>query len=102
MSGLRQTPIHSALYRPTQVLGCDRALVIVSLTVSAWMALGSMDLIGMVSGAVFAFLAIAVFRRMAKADPMMREVYFRHIKYAPYYHPFSRPARNHEKKGREY
>lgn len=93
---LRRTSLPAALYRPAQILGCDRRLVVFSMSVSVWMA-GSADVIGVSSGLVFAFLSLYVFRRMAKADPLMREVYFRHIRYVGYYPPFSRPSRSIKK-----
>lgn len=95
---LRQTSLPAALYKPAQILGCDRGLVIFSMSVSVWMA-GSADVIGVSSGLAFAFLSLYVFRRMAKADSLMREVYFRHIRYAGYYPPFSRPSRSTRKDG---
>ena len=36
-------------------------------------------------------LGMFVLRRMAKADPDMSRVYMRHVKYARYYPPRSRP-----------
>lgn len=98
---LRQTPFPAALYRPAQILGCDRRLVIFSMSMSLWMT-SSADVVGVSSGAAFALVSLYVFRRMAKADPLMREVYFRHIKYADYYPPFSRPSRNEKRSGKGY
>lgn len=99
MNGLRQTPLHSALYRPAQLMGCDRTMIILSLGLSAGLFLGCMDMVGAVSGAVFAVLSVYVLRKMAKADPLMRQVYMRQTKYAGYYHPFSRPYGHSKEKG---
>ena len=98
MSGLRQTPLHRALYRQPQILGCDRMLAIIAFTFSALMIAGCMDLVGIVCGMSFASFSLYALRRMAKADPMMREVYLRQIQYGNYYHPFSRPFRRSKEK----
>lgn len=38
-------------------------------------------------------VVVGLLRMMAKADPLMRRVYLRHIKYRPYYRPTSTPWR---------
>ena len=95
---LRQTSLPAALYKPALIMGCDRKLLVCSMCASVWMA-GSADIIGVSSGLICAFLSVYVFRKMAKSDPLMREVYFRHIKYAGYYPPFSRPFRDGKGEG---
>ena len=102
MEGLREVPIHSALYRPTQLMGCDRTMVIVTMGASALIFFSCMDIFGAVSSVILALLSVWALRRMAKADPMMRQVYLRQVKYAGYYHPFSRPFRNSNKDERGY
>ena len=38
---------------------------------------------------------VGILRMMAKVDPMMRQVYLRHIRYQPRYRPTSTPWRKY-------
>ena len=44
-------------------------------------------------GTVIWIVVVGLLRMMAKADPLMRRVYLRHIRYRPYYRPTSTPWR---------
>ncbi len=93
MEGLRRTPVHHVLHRPNLVLGGDRNLVVFSLLMSIGVALNGMTKIAVAVGAVIWFLSLFCFRKMAKADPMMRQVYMRQRKYKQFYAPRSTPWR---------
>jgi len=48
-------------------------------------------------GTLLWFGALYLLRLMAKADPLMRQVYLRHRKYKRYYPPRARPFRKNIK-----
>jgi type IV secretion system protein TrbD len=92
---LARSRIHRALSRPSHLMGADRELVLIT-------ALATVILIFVVLTWFSALFGIAVWlgvigalRLMAKADPMMRQVYVRHIGYRPSYRPTSSPWRRY-------
>lgn len=94
-SGLHRSRIHRALSRPNLLLGADRELVLIT-------GLAAVILIFVVLTWFSALLGLAIWtgivgllRIMAKADPMMRQVYLRHIRYRPRYRPTSTPWRKY-------
>lgn len=93
MSGLRHTPFHRALHRPNLIWGGDRELMLFTLMISGVMVIASMNMVSFIAGLVLGSFCVYVLRRMAKADPLMRQVYLRQAKYNRYYPPFSRPWR---------
>jgi type IV secretion system protein VirB3 len=93
MDAFRTTPFHRALHRPQQILGAERNLVLSTGLACAVLAIPSMSLSAAAVAAAIWFLALQVFRRMAKADPDLSSVYRRQLRFAAYYAPFSRPWR---------
>ena len=92
---LARSRIHRALSRPNHLMGADRELVLLT-------GLATVILIFVVLTWFSALLGIAIWigiigalRMMAKADPMMRQVYVRHIGYRPSYRPTSTPWRRY-------
>jgi len=81
----REITIHQSANRPNQILGGDRELVLVSVLVAVSLAFSLASLWGVALSVGFWVSAIAVFQRMGKADPMMRHVYMRHIRYSSFY-----------------
>ena len=77
----REITIHQSANRPNQILGGDRELVLVSVLVAVSLAFSLASLWGVALSIGFWISAVAVFQRMGKADPMMRHVYMRHIRY---------------------
>jgi type IV secretion system protein TrbD len=77
--------IHQSANRPNQLLGGDRELVLVTILVSVSLAFSLATFWGFVVAFAFWIAAIAVLQRMGKADPMLRQVYMRHIRYRPFY-----------------
>lgn len=92
---LVRSRIHRALSRPNHLMGADRELVLLT-------GLATVILIFVVLTWFSALLGIAIWigvvgalRMMAKADPMMRQVYLRHIQYRQAYRPTSSPWRRY-------
>ena len=81
----REIVIHQSANRPNQILGGDRELVLLALLVSVSLAFSLATLWGVAVAVTFWLAAIAVLQRMGKADPMLRQVYMRHIRYRPFY-----------------
>lgn len=81
----REIVIHQSANRPNQILGGDRELVLLAILVSVSLAFSLATLWGVVIAVVFWIGAVAVLQRMGKADPMLRQVYMRHIEYRRFY-----------------
>jgi type IV secretion system protein TrbD len=85
MERAREVTFHQSANRPNMLLGGDRELVLMSALFAAVLIFTLAKLWAATAGVVFWLIALAVLRRLAKADPMMRQVYIRHIKYKPFY-----------------
>lgn len=81
----REIVIHPSVNRTNQILGGDRELVLLTLLISVSLAFSLASLWGVGLAVGFWIGAIAVLQRMGKADPMLRQVYLRHIRYRPFY-----------------
>jgi type IV secretion system protein VirB3 len=81
----REIVVHQSCNRPNLLLGGDRELVLLSAILSAMLAFVIATWWGAVSGIVLWAFAVAVLNRLGKADPLMRQVYIRHIHYKPFY-----------------
>ena len=77
--------IHQSANRPNQILGGDRELVLIAMltAISLAFSLGSWWGIGL--SVAFWIGAVAVLQRMGKADPLLRQIYVRHIRYKSFY-----------------
>ena len=91
---LARSRIHRALSRPNHLMGADRELVLLT-------GLATVILIFVVLTWFSALLGIAIWigvvgalRLMAKVDPMLRQVYLRHVRYRQTYRPTSSPWRS--------
>jgi type IV secretory pathway TrbD component len=93
MSTLRRTPIYRALHRPQLLLGGDRELVLVSGLLCFGLAAAAVNVTAIVVGTLLWFVCLALLRRIARADPDMRRVYARYLRYRSYYPARSRPYR---------
>ena len=76
---------HQSANRPNQLLGGDRELVLVTILVSVSLGFSLATLWGIGLAVVFWIASIAVLQRMGKADPLLRQVYMRHIRYRSFY-----------------
>jgi type IV secretion system protein VirB3 len=81
----REIVIHQSANRPNQILGGDRELVLLTILVSVSLAFSLATLWGFALALGFWIGAIAVLQRMGKSDPMLRQVYLRHIRYRSFY-----------------
>lgn len=81
----REIPIHQSPNRPNTLLGGDRELVLVTIMVAVGMGFSLATWWGVVLAAFFWFGAVGVLQRMGKADPLLRQVYLRHIRYGNWY-----------------
>ena len=88
----REIVIHQSANRPNQILGGDRELVLIAMltTISLAFSLGSWWGIGL--SVAFWVGAVAVLQRMGKADPRLRQIYVRHIRYRAFYPAKSGPS----------
>jgi type IV secretory pathway TrbD component len=81
----REVMIHQSANRPNQLMGGDRELVLVSLLTSVALAFSLASWWGLCVSVAWYVGAMAVLKRMGKADPLLRQVYMRHIRYRPFY-----------------
>ena len=95
---LRRVTIHRAGIRPHLFLGGDRELVLFSGLLTAALTVTSFQWASIITGVVLWTVALFLLRRMAKADPLMRQVYQRQLLYGRYYPARSRPYRENRRK----
>jgi type IV secretion system protein TrbD len=81
----REIIIHQSANRPNLLMGADRELVLLTAMLSAALVFVIATWWGIVLGAMLWVAAVAILQRMGKADPMLRPVYARHVKYQPFY-----------------
>lgn len=86
---LPRAPVHDAFTRHFLMKGAERTPAMVSAIFSLYMTfLITMRFAiwyGIPVGLVLWTVCIEILRRMAKADPQMCSVFFRHIKYKSFY-----------------
>jgi type IV secretory pathway TrbD component len=81
----RELPIQQSANRPSQILGCDRELLLCALLAAVLLGFGLSTWWGMLLAVAFWFGSLGILSRMGKADVMMRQVYWRHLRYAAFY-----------------
>lgn len=94
-SGLERSRIHRALSRPNLLMGADRELVLVTGLAAVILIFVVLTWYAALFGLAIWLIAVGALRLMAKADPLMRKVYLRHIKYNIHYRPTSTPWRRY-------
>ena len=94
-SRLDRVRIHRALSRPTLLFGADRELVLMTGLTAVILIFVVLTVVSTVIGFVIWIVVIGLLRMMAKADPLMRQVYLRHMKYRSHYRPTSSPWRKY-------
>lgn len=90
---LTRSRIHRALSRPNHLMGADRELVLVTGLASVILIFVVLTWFSALFGTAIWIAVVAALRMMAKADPMMRQIYLRHIGYRPTYRATSTPWR---------
>jgi len=93
MSGLRRHRIHRALSRPNLLMGADRELVLITGLAAVILIFVVLTVYSAIFGVAVWIVIVGALRIMAKSDPMMRQVYLRHISYRPMYWPTTSPWR---------
>lgn len=81
----REVVIHQSANRPNLLLGGDRELVLITMMVAAGLAFSLATLWGIGLAIVYWIVSMGVLQRMGKADPLLRRIYFRHIRYLAFY-----------------
>ena len=81
----REVVIYQSANRPNLLLGADRELVLVTIMVAGGLAFSLATWWGVGVAVMVWIVSIAILQRMAKADPLLRRVYLRHIRYAGFY-----------------
>jgi len=66
-------------------------MVLFAMLIAACLIFAVMTWWGVLTGLVFWWTSVAVLHRMGKADPLLRRVYVRHIRYTDFYPAKSRP-----------
>lgn len=94
-SRLDRVRIHRALSRPALLFGADRELVLMTGLIAVILIFVVLTIISAVVGFVIWMVVVGLLRMMAKADPLMRQVYLRHMKYRSHYRPTSSPWRKY-------
>ncbi|TPJ81953.1 conjugal transfer protein TrbD [Mesorhizobium sp. B2-5-13] len=92
---LARARIHRALSRPNHLMGADRELVLLTGLATAILIFVVLTWFSALFGVAIWIVVMGALRVMAKADPMMRQVYVRHIGYRPSYRPTSTPWRRY-------
>lgn len=100
----RKIPIHQATNRYNLLWGADREMMLTTgllaftlIFVSA--SSPSLQALPGIGFGVLVWLAgLVLLRMMAKADPLMRQVYIRHIRYRAYYPAHATPYRKNNRK----
>ena len=81
----REVLFHQSANHPTQLMGCDRELLLIAMLAAVLLAFSLATWWGILLALVFWLGAAAVLSRLGKADPMMRQVYLTHMRYRPFY-----------------
>ncbi|CAK7261811.1 MULTISPECIES: conjugal transfer protein TrbD [unclassified Shinella] len=92
-SNLSRSPVHRALSRPNLLMGADRELVLLTALAAIILIFVVLTWYAALFGLAIWLIAVAALRMMAKADPLMRRVYVRHISYKAFYRATSSPWR---------
>src|ERR1700740_293079 len=93
---LARAKIHRAGIRPHLFLGGNRELVLFTGLIAFALTVPSFQWPSIVTGIVLWLVVLFLLRRMAKADPLMRTVYLRQLRYGRYYPARSRPWRDNK------
>lgn len=92
---LQRVRIHRALSRPNLLFGADRELVLVTGLATVILIFVVLTPISAIVGIAIWMVVIGLLRMMGKADPLMRKVYLRHIRYRSRYRPTASPWRRY-------
>ena len=86
MDETRRTSIHSSLTRPLLLAGAERELVLINGTAIAALIFGvGFHWVSLTVAGLLATIGHWALTRAAKYDPQLSRIYFRHVRYQPYY-----------------
>jgi len=94
-SALQRNRIHRALSRPNLLMGADRELLLVTGLVAIILIFVVLTVYYALFGVTVWIVIVSLLRMMAKSDPLMRQVYARHISYKSHYRPTAAPWRRY-------
>lgn len=94
MSTLAVNHIHRALSRPNLLMGGDRELVLITGLAAIILIFVVLTVYSVIIGIAIWVAVVGLLRQMAKADPMMRRIYLRHLRYRHDYRATSTPWRH--------
>lgn len=92
-SSLSRSRVHRALSRPNLLMGADRELVLLTGLAAVILIFVVLTWYAALFGIAVWLVVVAALRMMAKADPLMRRVYIRHVSYKAFYRATSSPWR---------
>jgi len=92
---LRRNRIHRALSRPNLLMGADRELVLITGLASVILIFVVLTIYSALLGVALWSAIVGLLRLMAKSDPLMRQVYVRHVSYRSVYKATSSPWRRY-------
>lgn len=92
---LHHNRIHRALSRPNLLIGADRELVLITGLAAVILIFVVLTVYSALFGIAIWIVIVGLLRMMAKSDPLMRQVYVRHISFAHYYRPTVAPWRKY-------
>jgi type IV secretion system protein VirB3 len=92
---LQHNRIHRALSRPNLLMGADRELVLITGLAAVVLIFVVLTIYSAIFGVAMWIIIIGLLRMMAKSDPLLRQVYIKHISYKPYYRPTASPWRKY-------
>src|SRR5215472_8753482 len=81
----REITIHASVHRPRLILGADRELVLFVGLISAILVFALVRWWSILMGVLLWLVGVALLVRMGKEDPLMRQVYLRHVRYQAFY-----------------
>ncbi len=81
----REIVVHQSANRPHLLLGGDRELVLFAALMSAMLIFALVTWWGIVAGIALWVGSVAALSRMGRFDPMLRQVYVRHVRYRTFY-----------------
>lgn len=87
--------IYKALIQPQTFLGCERELCMFLILICIALIFSSTDLLVAVLSAILFIVGFYLLRLMADHDLMLRKVYLKQLKYAPFYTAHSRVINTH-------
>jgi len=100
---LRAIPIRRSGNRINLCMGCDRELVMFTGLIAVALVFSAQELKASLYGITLWLFSLYLLRLMAKADPQMRKVYWRSLRYKRYYPAQSTPFRNNtHSQGQQY